>query len=62
VSQPASGWARLSPLMVLVHPVRLLVRLLPAVLLVLLVGSVVSVPYVKWRRRRHGATAAGVRA
>ena len=33
---PASGWARLSPLMVLVHPVRLLVRLLPAVLLVLI--------------------------
>ena len=30
---------------------------LGAVLLVLLVGGVVSVPYVKWRRRSHDATA-----
>ena len=30
---------------------------LGAVLLVLLVGGIVSVPYVKWRRRSHDAIA-----
>jgi len=48
--------------MAIVHGAHEKQRVLAAVLLVLLVGSVVSVPYVKWRRRRHGATAAGVRA
>jgi bile acid:Na+ symporter, BASS family len=47
--------------MAIVHDAHDKQSVLAAVLLVLMVGSLVSVPYVKWRRRSHDASLSGQR-